>query len=239
MQRIVLPALRLVFATLMAFPAASSAAEGCAISGRVVDESGVLLPSATISAFRRAGLGDDLSAKQSPVSSAVADPKGEYCLRGLPAGKYIIRAFVRTHPPSASPQCDSCCGPNETEFQATYYPSTAAAEHATALDAGHGKNAAGIDIILRRERAYCLRGEVRDGNGTLMANVAVALEADSWSAGVLNEGGRFLLTSLPAGTYTIVISDRPKLGRTLARKLIHVAPGNVADLVVRIPARSH
>jgi protocatechuate 3,4-dioxygenase beta subunit len=238
MKRIGLPAMRLVFAALMAFPMAALAAEGCAISGRVVDERGIPIPSAAVSAFRRAGLGDDLLAKQSPVSSAVADPKGEYCLRGLPPGKYIIRAFARTHPPSASPQCDSCYGPNETEFHATYYPSTAAAEHATALDAGHGKNAVGTDIILRRERAYCLRGEVRDGNGTLMADVAVALEADSWSAGVFNEGGRFLLTSLPAGTYTIVISDRRKLGRTRARKLIHVAPGNLADLVVRIPDRS-
>jgi hypothetical protein len=125
-----------------------------------------------------------------------------------------------------------------TEFQTTFYRASLSKEHATVIEVTKGKNAAGIDIMMRRVRAYCLRGEVRDGNGALRADVAVGVETDSWSAGVITEGGRFLLTSLPAGIYTIVIRDRPQLGRVLARRVIRV-PAETPPLVVRIPSLSH
>lgn len=225
-------ALAPVFAALMAFPAAISPAETCIISGRVIDQSGVPVPSAAVSALRPAVFGNDLS-----VSGAAAGSGGEYCIRGLPPGKYIVRAVARTHPPSASPRCDSCCGSSLTEFQTTFYPASLSKELAALIEIIEGKSATGIDIMMRRVRAYCVRGEVRDENGVLMTDVAVAVEADSWSAGVLTEGGRFLLTSLPAGTYTIVISNRPQLGRILARRVIRVGVGNPPDLVIRVRDR--
>jgi hypothetical protein len=125
-----------------------------------------------------------------------------------------------------------------SEYQTTFFRQSVSADGAMTLVIGKGKNAAGIDIIVRRVRAYCVRGEIRDGNGVLMADVAIALEADSWSAGIINEGGRFLLTNLPAGSYTVVVSDRPKPGHILARQVIRVATGNIAGLVIRVPSRS-
>lgn len=226
-----------VFAVLITLPTGISAVERCIISGRVIEESGVPVASAAVSALRGSVFIDDLG-RQVPVSGAVAGSGGEYCIHGLPPGKYIVRAVARTHPPSASPECDTCCGSSLTEFRTTFYRASLSKEHATAVEITKGKNAAGIDIIMRRARAYCLRGQVRDGNGVLMTNVAVALETDSWSSGVITEGGRFLLTSLPAGIYTIVISDHPKLGRVLARRVIRVTAGTPLDLVIRVPSLS-
>lgn len=231
-------ALGLVCAALMVFTTATSAMQGCAISGRVVDANGVPIPSAAVSALPHAGPRDQLAAKQTPASGAVAGPRGEYCIRGLAPGKYIVRAFARKHPPSASPECGTCCGPNMTEYQATFYPSSVSQGRAIALGVDNGEGLTGIDITMRYHRSHCVRGEVRDGNGALMADAAVGLEADSWSTGVINEGGRFLLTSLPEGTYTIVISDRPKLGRILARRVIRVTAGSSRDIVIRVPSIS-
>jgi len=226
-----------IFAVLIMFPTRISAAEGCILSGRVIDESGVPVASAAVSALRGAVFIDGLG-ERIPVSGAAADSRGEYCIRGLPPGKYIVRAVARTHPPSASPECDTGCGSSLTEFQTTFYRASLSKEHATVIEVTKGKNAAGIDIMMRRVRAYCLRGEVRDGNGALRADVAVGVETDSWSAGVITEGGRFLLTSLPADTYTIVIRNRPQLGHVLARRVIRV-PAGTPPLVIRIPSLSH
>jgi hypothetical protein len=54
----------------------------------------------------------------------------------------------------------------------------------------------------------------------------------------ITEGGRFLVNSLPAGIYTIVISDHPKLGCVLARLVIRVTAGTPLDVVIRVPSLS-
>ena len=87
---------------------------------------------------------------------------------------------------------------------------------------------------MRRVPAYCVHGEVRDTMGSLVSQAAIAVEQGSWSSGVLNEGGRFLLTGLPSGSYTILIRDRPQLGRVLARRIVHVGAANMDGLVITI-----
>ena len=87
---------------------------------------------------------------------------------------------------------------------------------------------------MRRVPAYCVRGEVRDAGGALMSQAAIAVEQGSWSATVFNEGGRFLLTGLPSGSYTIRISDRPQLGRVLARQTVKIGVASIDGLVITI-----
>ncbi len=238
MKRVGTAWLSITFAAVIARPPAVSASEGCAISGRILDERGVAIPYAAVSALLRPPGAHDLLTTRSPVSGAVAGPTGEYCIRELPPGQYVIRAVARKQPPSASPECDSCCVSRMSEFQTTFYPASASRERAVPIVVGDGKNADGTDIILRRVPAYCVRGEVRDSNGVLRADVALTLEADSWSAGVINDGGRFLLTNLPPGSYTVAVHDRPKPGRVLARRVIRVGARNVLDIVIRIPLSS-
>jgi len=202
-------------------------AQGCAVSGRVIDDKGNPIPFAAVSALR----GPSIRA------GASANRLGEYCIRELAAGEYLIRATARTQPPSASPACDECCDSN-SEFGTTFYRRSRSRERASTVSVVIGRTASGVDILMRRVPAYCVRGEVRDDRGALLSDVAIALEGDSWSAGVLNEGGRFLLTNLPAGSYTLVISDRPRLGRVLARRVIAVVASNMAGIVITAPSGS-
>lgn len=208
------------------------AQESCAIAGRVVDDKGKPIPFAVVSALR----GQSVRARPeslSMVTGSVVNHRGEYCLRGLPLGDYLIRAMARTRPPSASPSCHSCCGSN-TDFETTFYRSPLAPGQASPVSVGKRRSLSGVDIQLHRVPAYCVHGEVRDARGSLVSQAAIAVEQGSWSSTVLNEGGRFLLTSLPSGSYTILILDRPQLGRILARRIVHVGTANIDGLVIII-----
>ena len=221
----------LLFA-VAAFSSVATAEEGCAISGRVVDEKGTPVPSAAVTALPKP-LTQAVLGPTSPANGAIAGRRGEYCVPRLPVGEYYIRAIARTQPASASPACDSCCRPG-TEFGITFFRHSSSRERATPVSVGNRQHPSGVELVMRRMPAYCVRGEVRDQLGALLSNVAIALETESWSAGVLNEGGRFLLTSLPPGAYTVVISDRPQLGRVLVRREIHVLAENIAGLVITV-----
>ena len=87
---------------------------------------------------------------------------------------------------------------------------------------------------MRRVPTYCVHGEIRDARGSLLSHAAIAVEQGPWSSAVLNEGGRFLLTGLASGSYTILILDRPQLGRVLARRIVHVRAANIDSLVINI-----
>ena len=204
------------------------ARESCAISGRVVDETGKPIPFAVVNALR----GQFLRAEFVAAGSA-ADQRGEYCLGELPLGDYLVRATARMHPPSASPLCDSCCRPT-TEFETTFYRAPHAPGPASPVSVVKHGNRSTVDIQMRRVPAYCVRGEVRDITGSLVSQAAIAIEQGTWSAGVLSEGGRFLLTSLPPGAYTILVRDRPQFGRVLARRIVNVRAANVDGLVIAV-----
>jgi len=77
---------------------------------------------------------------------------------------------------------------------------------------------------MQRAPAYCVRGQVIDSSGTLRGDVGLGLIADGWSASVFNEGGRFLLTSLPAGEYRLMVTERGRFGRVLVQRAILVTP---------------
>jgi hypothetical protein len=161
------------------------------------------------------------------TSGAETDGRGEYCL-ALPPGLYKVRGYARTRPPSASPSCKSCCRA-ATDFVPTFYPGQ--------LNVEKGRTVSRIDIRLRRAQVYCVRGEVRDGSGALVKDAYLGLIMDDvgGSAGVITEAGRFLLTDLTPGAYTLTLMDRPQLGRIVARKAFRITNHGIRDLVITTP----
>ena len=87
-------------------PAASGGS--CVISGRVFDDRGNPLRTAVVNAVRR-----QFSAGEFMAGGASTGERGEYCIRGLPPGEYLVRATARTAPVPASPSCRSCCLPHD------------------------------------------------------------------------------------------------------------------------------
>lgn len=191
----------------------------CSISGRVVDDRGRPVPYAAVNAISEANR----------VFGAAANERGEYCISApLPSGQYRIRAGGGTRPPSAAPSCKDCCLA-ATDLLTTYHPKP--------VLAGPQRPVRNLDVRLRRGPVYCVRGEVRDPTGALLQRAVVALKfGDSGnSAGVISEAGRFLLTNLPPGVYTLVVADRPQLGRVLAERVVQVRDRNIDKVLITVP----
>jgi len=186
----------------------------CDVSGRVTEE-GKPLPGATVTALT-------VTLGQPPrvLNGDVSDARGSFCIRELPAGSYLIRASVRTQTPSSSPDCSTCCEPT-TEFPVWESSKPVQVKGGTIT----------VNVPMRRVAAFCVRGEVRGREGSLRDDVMLSLNAGPWSAGVFNQGGRFLLTALPASTYVLTISH---MGRDVVQQPVHVK-SNIDGLVVKLP----
>ena len=181
------------------------------VSGRVVDERGRPVRFAVVNAIGGTVFGSE------------TNERGEYRI-SAPPGQYRLRAWARTGPPTASPACETCCRA-ATGFAPAYYP----------LVVEPGRPLTGVEIRLRRTAVYCARGEVRNRAGGLAKDAALGLrnEEIGESAGVITDGGRFLLTNLAPGAYTLVVTDRPKLGRVVAERRFRIVDSNLDQLVIR------
>ncbi len=197
----------------------------CAVAGRVLDDKGKPVPFGVVYATREAADTATLE-RRDPAEGAAADQCGEYCIANLLPGRYKMRVAVHKHTPSASPSCRECCE-----------PSTQLAPPARSVPlVFNGTSSSRIDIQMRRVRAYCVRGEVRDATGTLASSVAINVSQALWSASVLNYGGRFLMANLIPGDYEIDIMDRLGIaGRVLTRRNVTVRAANITPLVITIP----
>lgn len=187
------------------------AADRCAVAGSVREEGVRAIPQAIVSIVRT-GLGEPLV-----LGSSITDARGVFCFRDRAEGSLRLRVTARTQPSSASPSCQQCC--------------TATVEFPTweqAIATGGPTN-----VEMRRMPAFCVRGEVRDSKGTLRSDVALSVGEGSWSATVFNEGGRFLLTNLPAGSYVLMVGTlRP--GREPVKHTIRVI-ARIDNFVVMVP----
>lgn len=192
----------------------------CAFAGVIVAD-GVPVSGAVVRAWP-----SDALVRSSSVGVA-ADSQGLFCIAAVPSGFYSLVASARLQAPSASPRCGGeCCKPIK-EFVATTYPRA---------KANSGKH---FRIVLQRAPAFCVRGEVRSRTGVLPRDLAISVvEPDGGSVhSVLHENGRFLLTALPVGTYTIQVSQSSGLRLVEASIARHrfAVKGNTDRLIVWIP----
>ena len=214
-----------------------TAQRDCSISGRVLDAQARPVKFAVVNAVR-----DAFPVAANTTFGAVTNERGEYCIsvlpggEDLPSGRYRVRAHARTSPPSASPSCQSCCRA-ATDFALTFHPSAVNAEKGNPVALDAGRHLVGIDIRLRPVAVYCVRGEVRDRSGALVEKASLGLSLDDVgaSAGVITESGRFLLTNLTSGAYTLTLTDQPQLGRVLAQRSFRITDHNIDNFVITTP----
>ena len=134
------------------------------IAGTVTDEDGDPVPSVFVSVAR---WGYQNGRKRLlPSGSGPANVEGGYMIGGLEAGSYIISA----QPPG------NFLGPmrqqgTEESFATTFYPGVTDASSAAAVQVAAGAVMRGVDIRMRRQRAYRIRGKLSGGatpNGALV-----------------------------------------------------------------------
>ena len=119
----------------------------CVIAGRVTDADGDPLRGVNVMAMRYGYVAGKRALNS--ASSVMADDRGDYRLFGLAPGKYYVRAAGAQRGPGGARQAINA---------ATFFPGTAEAAEAAAVNVAAGGEARGIDIALRRETVFKVRG---------------------------------------------------------------------------------
>jgi hypothetical protein len=124
---------------------------GAIVSGRVLDERGVPVPGAEVSALRITYNFGQRSLSPAPPIRRRADERGEYRLFFLPPGRYYIRADVA--PGGVATLSD---GMSRT----TYFPNAADLDAAQPVVLTAGAERTAVDIGLRATPAATIKGKI-------------------------------------------------------------------------------
>lgn len=177
------------------------------IAGRVLQVDGTVLPKVTVElvpAEAEAG-----STRRLAVDTGYADDEGEFELKQIPPGRYLLGVNLTS---SAE---------NESPFPATFYPGTTDQSKATVIEIGLGEKLSGIDIHLPPSLAeYVVRGFVTWADGSLAAGVDVYLEdinspdrCISTCGQKTDAQGQFELRGYSGYTYRVVSTADRKISK--------------------------
>jgi Carboxypeptidase regulatory-like domain len=184
------------------------------VTGRVLDLDGepMVATSVQLLKHRYTELGQR---ELVPVNVGQTNDLGEYRVFGLPPGRYFIAAMVNAR---MGPGFQSQIEPAGIETATTtFYPSTLDASQATPVDVQMGFTVQGADVRVLRARAFAVSGQVigvPQGRGQGMVTLVARSEGGRAGAvfpllrGGLNgmwlPGGRFNVSGVPPGSYTVV-----------------------------------
>jgi protocatechuate 3,4-dioxygenase beta subunit len=137
-----------------------------AISGRIRDSAGQPVAGVPVELFRP--IYDQAGQKKNQrVAVTRTNDFGEYRMYYIVPGRYYLSAGgpagepdPRLQRPDLGDQTYTTPNSVSQYFSPTYYPGTAEAESATALDVQSGADLRGIDLLVNPQRPYRIRGRV-------------------------------------------------------------------------------
>jgi Carboxypeptidase regulatory-like domain len=211
----------------------------CVIAGRVTDADGDPLRGVNVMAMRYGYVAGKRALNS--ASSVMADDRGDYRLFGLAPGKYYVRAAGAQRGPGGARQAINA---------ATFFPGTAEAAEAAAVNVAAGGEARGIDIALRRETVFKVRGTlptpvlrtgtqeffegglepaIRRGAGLQLTSVSPQAVAGGFPMSMSGQDGatHFEFSDVPPGAY-VITATRIEEGHSLyARENVQVGGADV------------
>ena len=174
------------------------------ISGRVVDDEGEPAAGIQVVALRRAP--PEARTGFMPASGGVqTDDRGEYRLRNLPPGRYLIQAvpLMQRSLQTAENQ--------RTALASTFHPDATEPEAAAWVSVGEGQEAANVEIRLRRVPVRRITGRVLLEDGRPAQRFFVSrIPSGSFATLSLpdrmdygSEPGSFILGGVPSGSWIL------------------------------------
>jgi hypothetical protein len=210
------------------------------ITGRVVDEDGEPVGEGIyVSAMRRSRSG-----RVNSSAGETTNDLGEFRIPNLDAGRYLVSANpqmrwsgeIRRDTKGDEPPVDTPAP--------TYYPGVTDAAAATAVDVQPGRQVSGIDIILRKARAYRVEGTLA---GLTAAYPARSLQVILFARdrkdgglgpmghGIVDPDGKFTVVNVIPGAYTLNVLTRvDRQTCAVGRAAVDVTSGHVRGLVVNV-----
>ncbi len=207
------------------------------ISGRVLDDEGEPVQGVQVMALRRAP--PEARSEYAPLGGGVqTDDRGEYRLRNLPPGKYLVMA---------TPMGQGTMQPVErqrTALVAAFHPDAASPQQAVGVSAGAGVETANVDIRLRRAPVRRVSGKVflEDGKPaerfmvtTLDRHAPMQLLMFSRMA-MGSEPGSFVLEAVPQGSYTLtarLMDSQNPMAQRVAMAQVEVGDKDIEGVEIR------
>lgn len=182
------------------------------VTGRIIDEDGDPVTQASVALIRhRYFQGRKM---QMPMGHAQSNDLGEYRMFGVPPGRYYVSVSASRNYLNFGVDRSAARQPEEANASATYYPSTTEIQSATQISVPLGGTVQGIDIRLRKERVFRVKGKVtgfpagargggmvnlvrRDGGADVMTMGRDSMA--SWRA----PGGEFEMPGVRPGSYFV------------------------------------
>jgi hypothetical protein len=203
------------------------------ISGRITDEDGEPYPSVTVQLSRWVYEGGQRRLR--PSNGGNSNAEGVFSIGSLAAGSYYIVVMPQPAPSSNTIQRS----PLEA-YVTTYYPSVTDPSSAIAVQVTAGGIARGIEIRMRKARAFRVRGTLVDlatGAPSTSANVFLFPKGGASLPGPVPNAtvrdGAFVFGAVLPGVYAL--EARPTRGAAgMARQTVTVGNADVEDLVVQL-----
>jgi hypothetical protein len=177
---------------------------GAVFSGHVVDEDGDPMPNCLVQADPAAG-------KSKLHVTGNTDDSGEYHLRGLPAGKYLVSATCSAIPFTPRPFSSGPDPPSSSAYPRQYYSGGADARSAQAVTLGAAVVHSGVDFQMRPERVFevsgtfSLAGSHRKGTDRALNIMLVSSDALVTHPSDLKPGaGTFTFGKVFPGSYDLI-----------------------------------
>ncbi len=210
------------------------------ISGRILDEDGEPMQHAMVSLVRQRFFQG--RKRYEPSHSASSNDLGDYRIFGISPGKYLLTAVS---PQSRYPYGvdRSAAERPEEAYAASFYPGVDDPAIAAAFDVAAGSLLQGMDLTLRRIRAYRVRGQVSGLESGRSRGPSVWLTPkggrglsylDRGVAAIVGPGGNFEVRGVKPGGYTIHAESRDGQERLTARAKVEVANSDVEGIFLNL-----
>jgi hypothetical protein len=214
------------------------------IAGRVLDEDGDPLRGAQVQAMTYSYQAGKKQLRN--IEQVMANDKGEFRLFGLHPGTFYLRATGRSGGGSFGRSFESS-GSIVTRVMSessasTYFPSTTDAGQASPIELVEGAQLRGLDIRLRREKRYSVRGklpEVKHEGAQRMLQIAPRGGGSfgNLAFSQMQDNENFEFMDVPPGSYVVIgtVIDDDK--RSVARQAVDVVNADVEGVTLNfIPA---
>ena len=219
-----------------------------AIVGQVFDEDGEPLPAVEVQALIKASkLPENPDAPPAavtlaPISTALTNDLGQFRLYNLPPGEYFVSA-VDSGMPELSEEALTggfmyeLADAPQPKYPPTYYPGTTDSSQAAKIEVRSGGESR-VEFHLSHVDTHRVSGRVIDASGRPVQGAAVLISPDDLATefsslrynGDSDANGRFQITSVAPGNYTIEASLREEQKQWIAERSVTVTSDDVAGM---------
>jgi hypothetical protein len=204
------------------------------ISGRVIDDDGEPVPGAEVEVMRRVWVNGSRRLNQVDLESTHAD--GGFAIGGLQPGRYYVRASYRKEEdrPAESGRRSAI----KEAFIPAFFPAALDVTGATPIDVAAGAQIPGIDIRLKKSRAFRVSGKViTSASKHLLGDIELDLfqqDGPPATPSAEIEDVRFEFRDVLPGSYVLRPDGRERPSALVGSTPVTVRDEDVRDLVLAL-----